>query len=423
MHDDKQHLEPAAGNGLLHRRHLLGLGLGGMATLGAGGVLANSAAPTIQPWQRSPGPGPSGYGEPSPHVAHIQRLHGAPNPNGPGIGASRTPLHQLHGTITPNSLHFERHHAGVPAIDPAQHQLVVHGLVDQPLVFSYESLLAYPMVSRVCFLECSGNSGANSAAAAPDGNPGSLHGLLSCSEWTGVRLSTLLDQAGVRPEARWITVTGADSANMGRSIPMRKALDDVLVALYQNGEPIRPEQGYPMRLFVPGWEGNVSVKWLTQVRVTDQPAHFKDETSRYTDLLADGRSLQFTFPMGVKSVITSPGGQMTLGRQGVHLITGLAWSGHGGIRRVEVSADGGRSWANAELEAANDGLTLTRFRLPWRWQGAPAVLQSRAIDTSGNMQPSRELWLQQYGAANRYHYNAIQSWAVSTQGEVSNVFV
>ncbi|MDT8427184.1 MAG: sulfite dehydrogenase [Pseudomonadales bacterium] len=410
-----------AGNGLINRRHLLELGLAGLGAAATGSALAAEATPAIQPWQKTPGPGPSGYGAPSPATAHLQRLAATPNSAAPGTGSSRTPLQHLRGTLTPNSLHFERHHSGVPAIDPAQHQLVIHGLVAQPLVFSYEDLLAYPLHSRVYFLECSGNSGANTAPNPDDGTAASLHGLLSCAEWTGVSLSTLLDQAGVDPAATWVTATGADAASMGRSIPLGKAMDDVLIALYQNGEPIRPEQGYPMRLFVPGWEGNVSVKWLTQIKLTDQPANFRDETSRYTDLLADGRSLQFTFPMGVKSLITSPSGQMVLRRQGVHQITGLAWSGHGAIRQVQVSADGGQSWADARLETVNQGLSLTRFHLPWLWQGGPATLQSRATDARGNVQPGRDSWLAQYGA-NRYHYNAIQSWAVSAQGEVKNVY-
>lgn len=209
---------------------------------------------------------------------------------------------------------------------------------------------------------------------------------------------------------------------MGRSIPLNKALRDVFIALYQNGEPIRPEQGYPMRLFVPGWEGNVSVKWLTQIKLADAPANFRDETSRYTDLLPDGKALQFTFPMGVKSLITSPSGQMQLRRQGLHEISGLAWSGSGAIRRVEVSADGGRSWADAHLEATGQELALTRFRLPWLWEGGAAVLQSRATDTAGNVQPTRQQFISGYSPANRFHFNGIQSWSVSAQGEVKNVY-
>ncbi len=421
--DVYQNLDQVAGNGLLNRRHLLGLGLAGAASLAAQPLLAAEAPTIVTPsWSKVPGRDLSGYGYPSTFAQGLQRLTGAPNPLLPGGGASRSPLHLMQGSITPNGLHFERHHAGIPEVDPAQHRLVIHGLVRQPLSFSYEDLLAYPQQSRVYFLECSGNSGANTAAQASDGTAASLHGLVSAAQWTGVPLSTLLAEAGVEDGASWIAATGVDGASMGRSIPLHKALDDVFIALYQNGEPIRPEQGYPMRLFVPGWEGNVSVKWLSQIKLTSGPANFRDETSRYTDFLADGKALQFTYPMGVKSVITSPSGQMLLRRQGVHEVTGLAWSGSGAITRVEVSADSGRTWADALLAEERQALALTRFRLPWLWEGAPAVLQSRATDSAGNVQPTRSAVLAQYDAANRYHFNGIQSWSVSSQGAIANVY-
>lgn len=421
--NNKTPWERVAGNGLLSRRHLLGLSLAGATGLIGSRVLAADASRVeIPQWSKRPGRDPSAYGSPSGFAQDVRRLAGNPNATLPGSGVSRTPLHLLQGNITPNSLHFERHHAGVPDIDPAQHQLLIHGLVRQPLRFRYEDLLAYPMQSRIHFLECSGNSGANTSPQAGDSSAAAIHGLLSCAEWTGVKLSTLLEEAGIAEGASWVTSTGADGASMGRSIPLNKALRDVFIALYQNGEPIRPEQGYPMRLFVPGWEGNVSVKWLTQIKLSDAPANFRDETSRYTDLLPDGRALQFTFPMGVKSLITSPSGQMQLRRQGLHEITGVAWSGSAAIRRVEVSADGGRSWADAHLEGTGQDLALTRFRLPWLWEGAPAVLQSRAIDAAGNVQPTRQQFQEIYSPANRFHYNAIQSWSVSEAGEVKNVY-
>ena len=421
--DDISALERVAGNGLLNRRHLLGLGLAGAMSLAARPLLAADAGIMRTPeWSKVPGRDLSAYGNPSSFADDYQRLTGSPNPLLPGGGASRSPLHLLQGTITPNGLHFERHHAGIPDIDPAQHRLVIHGLVRQALTFTYEDLLAYPQQSRVYFLECSGNSGANTGAEAGDASAAALHGLVSGAQWTGVRLATLLEQAGVAEGATWIAATGADGASMGRSIPLNKALDDVFIALYQNGEPIRPEQGYPMRLFVPGWEGNVSVKWLSQIKLTSAPANFRDETSRYTDFLADGRALQFTYPMGVKSVITSPSGQMTLQRKGVHEVTGIAWSGSGAITRVEISADAGRTWADAMLEEQSQALALCRFRLPWLWEGAPAVLQSRATDSAGNVQPTRAAVLAQYDPANRYHFNGIQSWGVSAQGEVKNVY-
>jgi len=378
-------LEYVAGNGLLNRRHLLGLGLAGLGAATSTAVLGADAglAFEVPAWSKQPGPGATGYGQRSSHAEYMQRQAAAPNPLYPGGGSSRSPLQHLQGTITPNSLHFERHHAGIPDIDPSQHKLVINGLVRQPLAFRYEDLLAYPMVSKIYFLECSGNSGSLYGANAASGSAQSLHGLVSCAEWTGIRLSTLLDEAGVQPDARWVSAVGADAASMGRSVPLAKALEDVLLALYQNGEPIRPGQGYPMRLFVPGWEGNISVKWLTQLKLTATPSQFRDETSKYTDTLPDRSSLQFTFPMGVKSVITSPSGEMALQRQGLYQVTGIAWSGSGSIRRVEVSADGGRTWADALIESHQSEKALARFRIPWQWTGGDAILLSRATDSTG----------------------------------------
>lgn len=418
-------LEKAAGNGLLSRRHLLGLGLGGAGLALSAPLAGAEAAPRIEipDWSRVPGPGASAYGRRSPHAGHIERMPGAPDPIYPGGGASRTPLQHLEGTITPNSLHFERHHAGVPAIDPDGHALVINGLVRRPLSFRYEDLLRYPMVSRIHFLECSGNSGALLRGAGADGTAQSLHGLVSCAEWTGVPLSALLDEAGPLPEARWVAAVGADAASMGRSVPLDKAMDDVLVALYQNGEPVRPEQGYPMRLFCPGWEGNISVKWLTQLKLTRRPAQFRDETSKYTDTLPDRSSLQFTFPMGVKSVITSPSGGMRLNRPGIYRVAGIAWSGGGAVRGVEVSADGGRSWAEALLDSRPADKALTRFGIPWRWEGGEAVLQSRATDARGEVQPTRDAVLAERGAINFYHNHCIQSWGVDRRGDIRNVYV
>lgn len=417
--------EAVAGNGLLSRRHLLGIGLSGMATVASGSLSAGEAPIrfAIPEWSTRPGPGASPYGQRAASTGHILRQSGEPNPTYPGGGASRSPLQHLQGTITPNSLHFERHHSGIPAIDPARHKLVINGLVEQALAFDYQDLLRYPMVSRIHFLECSGNSGAmlRGNTASTNATAQSIHGLVSCAEWTGIPLSTLLDEAGIQPTAKWLAAVGADAASMGRSIPLGKALDDVLIALYQNGEPIRPEQGYPMRLFVPGWEGNTSVKWLTQLKLIAEPAQFRDETSKYTDTLPDHSSLQFTFPMGVKSLITSPSGMMEL-RPGFYEISGIAWSGSGTIETVEVSADGGSSWATAAIDQQAGSKALARFRIPWRWQGAPAILQSRAIDSAGNRQPTRAAVIAERGSINTYHNNAIQSWSVSDSGEVRNVY-
>mgnify|MGYP001331546457 FL=1 len=416
--------EKVAGNGLISRRHLLRFGASGAGLALSAGALGADQGLSFQipTWSRQPGPGATAYGSRSPFADNLQRLAAQPNPTYPGGGSSRSPLQDLQGTITPNSLHFERHHAGVPNIDPSQHMLVINGLVRQPLAFRYEDLLKYQMVSRIHFLECSGNSGALLRGEI-GGSAQSLHGLVSCAEWTGVPLSTLLDEAGVLPEAAWVAAVGADAASMGRSIPLTKALDDVMVALYQNGEAVRPGQGYPMRLFCPGWEGNVSVKWLTQIKVTKEPAQFRDETSKYTDTLQDRSSYQFTFPMGTKSLITSPSGQMTLNQPGIYQVTGIAWSGRGSIRQVEVSADGGKTWAEAAIQGHQLDRALTRFTIPWEWDGGDAILQSRATDSRGNLQPTRDEVIASRGTLSFYHNPCIQSWQVDQTGEISNVYV
>ena len=417
-------LEKVANNGLISRRHLLQFGASGAGLALSTGALGADQGLSFQipTWSRQPGPGATAYGTRSPFADNLQRLAAQPNPTYPGGGSSRSPLQYLQGTITPNSLHFERHHAGVPNIDPSQHILVINGLVRQPLAFRYEDLLKYQMVSRIHFLECSGNSGALLRGEI-GGSAQSLHGLVSCAEWTGIPLSTLLDEAGVLPEAAWVAAVGADAASMGRSIPLTKALDDVMVALYQNGEAVRPGQGYPMRLFCPGWEGNVSVKWLTQIKVTQEPAQFRDETSKYTDTLQNRSSYQFTFPMGTKSLITSPSGEMTLSQPGIYQITGIAWSGRGGIRQVEVSADGGKTWAEAAIQGHQLDRALTRFTIPWEWNGGEAILQSRATDSRGNIQPTRSDVIASRGTLSFYHNPCIQSWQVDPAGEVRNVYV
>ncbi len=416
-------LEQVAGNGLLHRRIFL---THGAALIGAGslGLLAArpAASQQIQPWMRAPGLGMSEYGERSPFESDVSR-HVAAVPGTTGAGASRTPLESLQGTITPSSLHFERHHSGIPEIDPDAHRLLIHGLVERPLLFSIDALHRYPMVSRIQFIECSGNSRPNLRAEPPAGSCGDIHGMVSGSEWTGVPLSILLDEAGVAPNGRWVLAEGADAAAMSRSVPMAKAMDDALIALYQNGERLRPANGYPVRLFLPGYEGNISVKWLRRLKVTAEPIMTRDETSKYSDLLPSGQSLLFTFPMRVKSVITSPSAGLTLDGPGLYEISGIAWSAAGKIRAVEVSADGGQTWAEAALSEPVLPKSLTRFRMAWRRDGGPAVVMSRAIDESGEVQPSRDEFQAGKGALVSYHNNAMQSWRIDVNGGVTNVYV
>jgi sulfane dehydrogenase subunit SoxC len=413
----------AAGNGLLDRRVFL---KSGVAAAGAFMAFASSeseaAPPEIPPGMTMSGAPLSPYGSPAAFEREVTRTLIRSQPGTTGAGASRTPLEALEGIITPSGLHFERHHNGVPTIDPAQHQLLIHGMVARPLIFTMATLSRYPMESRIHFLECSGNSGVMYGATPPAQTCGQTHGLVSCSEWTGVPLRILLEEAGTDRRADWILAEGADAAAMSRSVPMTKAMDDALLALYQNGERLRPENGYPLRLFLPGYEGNMSVKWLRRIKVTDTPTMTKDETSKYTDLQGDGTSLMFTYPMEVKSIITRPAPGLKMTGPGLYEVSGIAWSGHGTIRKVEVSADGGQSWAEAALTAPVLAYALTRFRIAWTWNGAPTVLKSRATDDTGRVQPTRDEFIARHGSNATYHYHAIQAWRVESSGEVKNVY-
>ena len=407
------------------RRSFLKGGAALVAAAASGGAPEARSEPLAgQPWERVYGAAFTGYGQPSrfeqPVQRHLLRPYGE---LAPGSGAALTPIERLEGIITPSALHNNRSHSGVPDIDPKEHRLLVHGLVARPLMFSVDALLRYPMTSRIHFVECAGNSNRALTPQPLQVPAGAIHGNISCSEWTGFPLRLLLEEAGLQPEVKWLLAEGADSAHMSRSIPLEKALDDALIALYQNGERLRPEQGYPVRLLLPGWEGNMSVKWLRRIKATAGPTHTKDETSKYTDLLPDGRALQFTFEMGVKSVITKPSSTMTLPRKGFYEVSGIAWSGAGRIRRVEVSTDGGATWADAALTGEERPKSLVRFRLPWEWTGAPAVLQSRATDERGRVQPMRKEWLAQYSPGNPFHNNSIVSWSVESDGSVKNVYV
>jgi len=358
------------------------------------------------------------YGQPSPFEKNVVRRPRASTPT-PTASSTSTPLQDLRGIITPNGLHYERHHAGVPAIDPDQHRLIVHGFVERPLIFTMDDIIRFPSESHVYFLECSGNSFWSGTTV--QSTVQQTHGLLSCCEWTGVRLSTVLTEAGLKHGANWVLAEGADAAAMSRSIPIAKALDDALLVYAQNGERLRPEQGYPLRLLLPGYEGNVSIKWLRRLKIGDRPFETREETSKYTDLMPDGTARQFTFVMEAKSVITFPSGGQQLREKGFYEISGLAWSGRGSIKRVEVSADGGSSWRDAQLQEPVLSKCLTRFRLRWNWEGGPAQLQSRATDNTGYVQPKRSQLVDVRGLNSYYHYNGIQAWQVAQDGAVTNV--
>lgn len=366
--------------------------------------------PGIEDPTRIPGRPPSPYGK---RAAFEQAVRLA------GPTHSLAPLQSLHGIITPSALHFERHHNGVPVIEPARHRLLVHGLVDRPMVFTLDELKRFPSASRIAFIECSGNSGGE--WKQPSGRTvQETHGLLSTSEWTGVPLALLLREVGVKPEATWMLAEGADAAVMGRSIPLAPILDEALLCYAQNGEALRPEQGYPLRLLVPGWEGNANVKWLRRLKLGQAPTMTRDETAHYTDLMPDGTARQFTLAMDAKSVITDPSGGQTIA-PGFVEVRGLAWSGRGRITKVEVSQDAGRTWQPAHLQDPILPKCTTAFRLPWRWDGREAILQSRCTDETGSVQPTRQALVAARGLNSYYHYHAIQSWLVTKDGSVRNI--
>jgi len=396
-----------------------GLGAAVGAPRAADAEAGDNLPPNVPAWMKTQGApvlNPA-YGEPSPFEKAVIRRQRTRTQT-QTAASSQTPLQDLHGVITPSGLHFERHHAGVPAIDPAQHRLMLHGMVERPLIFTLQDLARFPSVSRVHFLECSGNG--SWAGLGPDATVQQTHGLISCSEWTGVLLSTVLGEAGLQPGAAWVLAEGADASGMSRSIPIKSALDDAILAYAQNGERLRPEQGYPLRLFLPGLEGNMSVKWLRRLKVGDQPFETREETSKYTDLMPDGTARQFTFVMEARSVITFPSGGQRLADHGFVEISGLAWSGRGRITRVEVSTDGGASWRDAGLQTPVMSKCLTRFRSPWTWTGEPARLQSRATDETGYVQQSKAELVDARGLNSGYHFNGIHEWRLAADGAVTN---
>ena len=386
----------------MSRRALLANAVGAAATLTA----ATSAAGQERPESaRRSGRPPNEVGTRSPAEQPKRQ---------PSAISSRTPLQDLHGSITPSDLHFERHHAGVPVIDPGAYRLLIHGIVDRPTTFSLDDLKRFPSTSRTCFLECSGNFGRQSGERT---TAQELCGLTSQSEWTGVRLSTLFREVGVRRQATWFLAEGQDAALMTRSIPIAEALEEGLIAYAQNGEALRPEQGYPARLFLPGIEGNASVKWLHRIELADKPFMTREETSKYTDPLADGTSRQFSLVIDARSVITSPSYPQIV-QPGWIEIRGIAWSGRGRIQRVEISSDAGRSWNAAELQAPVLPKAHARFRFLWRWDGSPTEIVSRALDETGYLQPEWKALQAVRGRRTRYHLNPITGWRVGADGRV-----
>jgi sulfane dehydrogenase subunit SoxC len=406
--------------------------MAGSAVLAAGAApravaaeVSSGLPPNVPDWSKTLGAPimASPYGVPSPFVANVKRRESPGLTRTPFSSVAFTPLQNLYGIITPSGLHFERHHAGVPNIDPGLHRLMIHGLVRNPRIYTMDDLMRFPSVSRIHFIECGANTGMEWTNVAVPTVQYS-HGMLSCSEWTGVSLSTLLDEAGIDTKrARFVLAEGADGAGLTRTVPLAMALDDVLVCYGQNGEMLRPEQGFPLRLLVPGVQGVSSVKWLRRIEVGDQPWNTREEALHYIDMMPGGVHRQYTWVQEAKSVITSPsGGQVILDR-GYHEITGLAWSGRGKVARVDVSTDGGRNWRTARLQEPVLTKALTRFRVDWTWNGGPALLQSRVIDDTGYVQPMLRQLREVRGTRSIYHNNAIQTWRVDSSGNVSNVQV
>ena len=389
-------------NSRITRRAVLATTIGAAATALNGNALRAQDAPldTTKRWGRLP----NALGSRSP-AEHLRR--------NPSPTSSRTPLQDLDGTITPSDLHYERHHAGVPVVDPAAYRLIVHGFVDRPLIFTLDDLKRFPSATRICFLECSGNFGGTREDTAAQ----ELCGLTSQSEWTGVMLSAIFTEAGAQPRATWFLAEGQDAAVMTRSIPIKDVLAEAMLVYAQNGEPLRPEQGYPVRLLLPGIEGNASVKWLRRVELSDQPFMTREETSKYTDPLADGTARQFSLVMDARSVITSPSYPKVIS-QGFVEIRGIAWSGRGVIRRVDISTDAGRTWKPAALQQPVLPKAHTRFRFAWEWNGRPTEILSRAVDESGYVQPEMSALKAARGRRTRYHLNPVTGWTIAADGRV-----
>ncbi|MEM8818336.1 MAG: sulfite dehydrogenase [Pseudomonadota bacterium] len=404
---------------------------GGLAAGGA--ALAASAArgapdPAItdidqQPWTQFTGEGVDArpYGSPSPYEAHVVRRNVPWLTADPVSSVNFTPLHELDGFITPNGLCFERHHGGIAEVDPAMWRLMINGLVERPLVFTLEDINRFPRVSVPYFLECAANSGMEWRGAQLNGVQ-YTHGMIHNCVYSGVRLRDVLSEAGLKGGAKWLLPEGGDAAGMTRSVPLEKALDDCLIATHMNGERLRPEQGYPVRLVVPGWEGNMWVKWLRRIEVGDQPWHHREETSKYTDLMADGRARRFTWEMDVKSVITNPSPQAPIAHgKGHTVVTGVAWSGRGTIKEVHVTIDGGKNWHQARVDGFTTPKSMHRFYFEFDWDGSPLLMQSRAVDSEGYLQPTKHQLRKVRGVNSIYHNNGIQTWAVNAEGEAENV--
>ena len=412
----------------LSRRQILGAAaatVGGMAVAPLAGATDSNPLnlpPNVPEWTPYLGVGVDAtpYGVPSEHEAHVIRRNVEWLTASAESSVNFTPIQDLDGTITPNGLCFERHHGGVPEVIPADYRLMINGLVDRELIFTIDDLKRFPQVNRFHFLECAANGGMEWRGAQLNGCQYTF-GMVHNVQYSGVLLSDICREVGVKPSAKWVLAEGGDSAGMNRSVPIEKFLDDCMIAYSMNGEALRPEQGYPARLVVPGWEGNMWIKWIRRLEFGDEPYMAREETSKYTDLMEDGKARMFTWVMEAKSVVTSPSPEKHIMSKGHNLLKGLAWSGRGKIRRVDVSIDGGLNWQTAKIHGPILGKSLTRFTMPFEWNGEELKVQSRAMDETGYVQPTIEALQKERGVKSIYHNNSIATWLVKSTGEVENV--
>ena len=410
------------GRDAVSRRRFLTAASAGMAGTVVTGRAAADTLADVPP--REVGADLSGHSERSKYV-QISRIPeatpGRRNVDPSDAINSKTPLDKLVGAITPSDLHYERSHSGVPDLDPAKHRLLLHGMAQKQLVLTVDDLKAMPSVSRIVFIECTGNGWENWKKADENLTVQNTHGLVSTNEWTGVLLRFLIDLVGKDRGSTWMLAEGGDAAGVARSIPLTdEIVDEAIVAYGQNGEPLRPAHGFPIRLVMPGFEGNLNIKWLRRLKFGDQPWMTRWETARYTQLLANGKARQFQLRMESNSVITSPSGLMEI-RPGYNRITGLAWSGHGKIAKVEISTDGAKTWKQAQLNHPVLPKAQARFQMDWVWEGKPTKIVSRSTDERGNVQPDRKSFIDQMGTNALFHYNAQQTWSIDAAGRVRNV--
>ncbi len=366
------------------------------------------------------------YGVPSPYEHNvIRRTTDLLSSGDMYASVSMCPIHELQGIITPNGLFFTRNHGGTAHVDPDKFRLMIHGKVKKEVVLTLDELKKYPSESRIHFIECPAN-GSTGWRGPQFNNLQFMKGMMSSAEWTGVMLKTVLEDIGLEDDAVWMLAEGSDNAGNPRTIPVEKALDDAMLVWAQNGEALRPEQGYPLRLLVPGWEGNLNTKWLKRLEFSDKPWHAKEETSKYTMLQKNGKAIRYFWPNEVNSVITFPCPEKpwtNLKKGDMIEIEGLAWSGHGTIKNVDISFDGGDNWVEANLKGLVLPKSWTRFSYIMKWEGKPLLLSSRAVDDTGNVQPTIDQETSAVGVESVYHRNAIVTWEVKANGEVNNVHI